>query len=193
MRVIWVRVRDSKYSSFLDINYSRFVGSWIARRRKWFQRFKCHSQVTWPCVKLKENNMGTFKSEVDLASSTLGPKYFCTCIGIFKHLKLNCFNHLTTKTHCVLLEHYYSVDFPWWFDRKISFLSKTADNMMIRKKKLLNDRNSKLHFVIWRKKAASIESKSKTIFSVKSSWEVHWIIMFQKDLVWNLQTLGLKK
>ena len=133
MRVIWVRVRDSKYSSFLDINYSRFVGSWIARRRKWFQRFKCHSQVTWPCVKLKENNMGTFKSEVDLASSTLGPKYFCSCIGIFKHLKLNCFNHLTTKTHCVLLEHYYSVDFPWRFDRKISFfslLSKTAEKLV---------------------------------------------------------------
>ena len=24
-----------------------------------------------------------------------------------------------TITHCVLLTHYYSVDFPWWFDRKI--------------------------------------------------------------------------
>ena len=22
-----------------------------------------------------------------------------------------------TSAHCVLLEHYYSVDFPWWFDR----------------------------------------------------------------------------
>ena len=54
--------------------------------------------------------------------------------------------------HCVLLEHYYSVDFPWWFDRKISFLSKSADNMMIGKKKLLNDRNTKLHFAIWQKK-----------------------------------------
>ena len=35
----------------------------------------------------------------------------------------------TTRSHCVLLEHYYSVDFPWWFDRKISFfslLSKTC-------------------------------------------------------------------
>ena len=25
----------------------------------------------------------------------------------------------------------------------------------------------------------------ETNFSVKSSWEVHWIIMFQKDAVWN--------
>ena len=44
---------------------------------------------------------------------------------------------LLNDAHCVLLKHYYSVDFPWWFDRKISFfslLSKTADNMMIRKK-----------------------------------------------------------
>ena len=23
----------------------------------------------------------------------------------------------STPTHCILLEHYYSVDFPWWFDR----------------------------------------------------------------------------
>ena len=23
-----------------------------------------------------------------------------------------------TISHCVLLKHYYSVDFPWWFDRK---------------------------------------------------------------------------
>ena len=29
-------------------------------------------------MELKENNMGTFKSEVDLASSTMGPKYFCS-------------------------------------------------------------------------------------------------------------------
>ena len=33
------------------------------------------------------------------------------------------------NAHCVLLEHYYSMDFTWWFDRKISFFSipsKTA-------------------------------------------------------------------
>ena len=27
-------------------------------------------------------------------------------------------------SHCVLLEHYYSVDFPWWFDRKKTVLPK---------------------------------------------------------------------
>ena len=32
--------------------------------------------------------------------------------------------------HCVLLKHYYSVDFPWWFDRKNCF-TKTANEMMI--------------------------------------------------------------
>ena len=31
-----------------------------------------------------------------------------------------------TSPHCVLLEHYNSVDFPWWFDRKISFLVSLA-------------------------------------------------------------------
>ena len=49
--------------------------------------------------------------------------------------------------HTVLLKHYYSVDFPWWFDRKIffSFYSKS------KWKNLSNDRNSKLHFAIWQK------------------------------------------
>ena len=59
-----------------------------------------------------------------------------------------------SNSHCVRLEHYYSVDFPWWFDREMSFfslLSKTAYNMMIGKKMLSNDKNSKLHFVIWQK------------------------------------------
>ena len=62
------------------------------------------------------------------------------------------------STHCVFLEHYYWVDFPWWFDRKMSFFSflcKTAYNMMIGKKMLSNDRNSKLHFVIWQKNCFS--------------------------------------
>jgi hypothetical protein len=40
-------------------------------------------------VELKENNMGTFKSEVDLASRTMGPKYFCSCIGNLKTLFKN--------------------------------------------------------------------------------------------------------
>ena len=37
-------------------------------------------------MELKENNMGTFKSEVDLASSTMRPKYFCSRLGNLKTL-----------------------------------------------------------------------------------------------------------
>ena len=128
-----------------------------------------------------------------------------------------------SQTHCVLLEHCYSVDFAWWFDRKISFfslLSKTS------KKNLLNDKNSKLHFAVWQKKLLPSRGSSKVVilasqltkprkvkrlfslstgsrkphqryrfkagkykfnpnhdFSVKSSWEVHLLILFQKDVV----------
>ena len=49
--------------------------------------------ISGPCVELKENNMGTFKSEVDLASSTMRPKFFCSRIG---HLK-NPFSCLSNK------------------------------------------------------------------------------------------------
>ena len=53
-------------------------------------------------------------------------------------------------SHWVLLKHYYSVDFPWWFDRKLVSLVSSA-KLGNWKKKLSNDRNSKLHFVIWQK------------------------------------------
>ena len=33
-----------------------------------------------------------------------------------------------TNAHCVLLKHYYSVDFPWWFDRKLSILKSNVKN-----------------------------------------------------------------
>ena len=46
--------------------------------------------------------------------------------------------------HYVLLKHYYSVDFPWWL-----FFHFTV--WWPKRKNLLNDRNSKLHFVIWPK------------------------------------------
>ena len=59
-----------------------------------------------------------------------------------------------------------------------------SNSVQTEEKNSSNGKKLTLHLVIWRKKAASIESKSKTIFSVKSSWEVHWILMFQKDLVW---------
>ena len=40
---------------------------------------------------------------------------------------------LFTMAHWVILEHYYSMDFTWWFDRKISFfsiISKTAEKFV---------------------------------------------------------------
>ena len=54
------------------------------------------------------------------------------------------------STHYLLLKHYYSVDFPW-FDRKIcrDFFHFTV--WWLKRKNLLNDRNSKLHFAIWQK------------------------------------------
>ena len=53
--------------------------------------------------------------------------------------------------HYILLKHYYSVDFPWWFDRKICRLFFHFTVWWSKRKNLLNDRNSKLHFVIWPK------------------------------------------
>ena len=38
---------------------------------------------------VEQNNMGTFKSEVDLASSTMGHKYFCSRIGNLKTIFTN--------------------------------------------------------------------------------------------------------
>ena len=59
------------------------------------------------------------------------------------------------NAHCVLLKHYYSVDFPWWFERKIcrDFFHFTV--WWSKRKNLSNDRNSKLHFAIWQKKCFS--------------------------------------
>ena len=44
------------------------------------------------------------------------------------------YSGLSSLAHYVLLEHNYSVDFPWWFDRKITFfslLSKTIDKIKL--------------------------------------------------------------
>ena len=49
--------------------------------------------------------------------------------------------------HSVLLEHYYSTDFPWRFDRKMTKLLITG----WLEKKLSNDWNSKVQFAIWQK------------------------------------------
>ena len=78
-----------------------------------------------------------------------------------------------TVPHCVLLKHYYSVDLPWWFDRKIffSFYSKS------KWKNLSNDRNSKLHFAIWQKNCFRwILSASN-----QSGSQIHvWILLKKK-------------
>ena len=74
-------------------------------------------------------------------------------LGIHILLKINPLHdslyRKTTFTHCVLLKHYYSVDYPWWFDRKIcrGFFHFTI--WWLKRKNLSNDRNSKLHFAIW--------------------------------------------
>ena len=46
------------------------------------------------------------------------PKWDSTDIGFFFQVGNN--KCISQCSHCVLLEHYYSVDFPWWFDRKKS-------------------------------------------------------------------------
>jgi hypothetical protein len=59
-------------------------------------------------------------------------------------------NYIDNMTHCVLLKHYYSVEFPWWFDRKISFFSKTCE--MAKCKATLCDLTEKLfvsNFIRW--------------------------------------------
>ena len=43
------------------------------------------------------------------------------------------FKALKDTAHCVLLKHYYSVDFPW-FDRKICFLSLFSKTWKLEKK-----------------------------------------------------------
>jgi len=56
---------------------------------------------------------------------------------ISKHMRWsNVTSHslLVGNTHCVLLKHYYSVDFPWWFDRKISFFSLLRKTWKLEKK-----------------------------------------------------------
>ena len=74
-------------------------------------------------------------------------KEWCLVILVWKIMSI----FFSFTSHCVLLKHYYSVDFPWWFDRKISFFSLLSKTWKLEKEKLSNDRNSKLHFVIWQK------------------------------------------
>ena len=68
-------------------------------------------------------------------------------------------------THCVLLEHYYSVYFPWWFDRKNRFTKTANDNdfFSVKWQKL------KLHLVISQKNCLCLTSLHDQIF--KSFWK----------------------
>ena len=86
---------------------------------------------------------------------------------------------LGANTHCVCLEHYYSVDFPWWFDRKISFFSflcKTAYNMMIGKKNVVK----------WQKFKTTLCDLTEKLFQLagldwdfKSIWKPNLLIILE--------------
>ena len=79
--------------------------------------------------------------------------------------------------HCIRPEHYCSVDFPWWFDRKISFFSVLA-------KKSWNDKYSKLQSAIWRKncfRRILSESSLNWNQSGASGGQTHgWILLKKK-------------
>ena len=60
-------------------------------------------------------------------------------------------------THCVLLEHYYSVYFPWWFDRKISFFSVLEKN-----REMTKIQNCTLQFD---EKTASVEFCQRAVWT----------------------------
>ena len=87
------------------------------------------------------------------------------------------------STHYLLLKHYYSVDFPW-FDRKIcrDFFHFTV--WWPKRKNLLNDRNSKLHFAIWQKKLLLLNFVSMqfwTEISNQSGSQIHAWILLKKE------------
>ena len=84
-------------------------------------------------------------------------------------------NYIDNMTHCVLLKHYYSVEFPWWFDRKISFFSKTCE--MAKCKATLCDLTEKLfvsNFIRWPNLQIILEVKSMD----ESSWKKIYYISF---------------
>ena len=80
-------------------------------------------------------------------------------------------------THCVLLEHYYSVYFPWWFDRKNCFTKTANDNdfFSVKWQKL------KLHLVISQKNCLCLTSLDDQIF--KSFWKPNpWMNLLEKKI-----------
>ena len=76
--------------------------------------------------------------------------------------------------HCVFLEHYYSVDFPCWFDRKLVSLVSSAKHVKCQ--------NVKLPFVIWQKNWLCLTSLDDQIF--KSFWKPNpWMNLLEKKIL----------
>ena len=68
-----------------------------------------------------------------------------------------------SRTHCVILEHYYSVDFPWWFHRNFFCLSIVKSNW----KNSWNQSVKKVTQVIWQNCfAGALKNVSKTFTSI---------------------------
>ena len=86
-----------------------------------------------------------------------------------------------TKAHCVLLEHYYSVDFPWWFDKKkMCHLNCQW--------KLVKWQQMKLHFLIWQKSCLCLTSLNNQIF--KSFWKPNpWMNLLEFFSIMSVFTL----
>ena len=94
-----------------------------------------------------------------------------------------------TSSHCVLLEHYYSVDFPWWFDRK-NWFTKTANKMTMVKKELLNGKNLKLRILsVFGSNSNCVSAKSAHLEAaylkvlMYSSWFHKILVISVKSLI----------
>ena len=85
------------------------------------------------------------------------------------------------SAHCNVLEHYYSVDFPWRFDRKIVSLAK----MMMAKKKLVKWQKFKTALCnLTEKLLPSILSKCRPLWKSNA-----WLDLLEKNLYYSIFTL----
>ena len=83
---------------------------------------------------------------------------------------------MLATAHCVLLEHYYSDDLPWWFDRKKCF-TKTTNEMLTIVSFSVKWLKLKLHLVIWQKNCFWLTLLDEQIF--KSFWKPNpWMNLF---------------
>ena len=83
-----------------------------------------------------------------------------------------------SRTHCVILEHYYSVDFPWWFHRNFFCLSIVKSNW----KNSWNQSVKKVTQVIWQNCfAGALKNVSKTFTSI---WRPNaWMDSLEKRIL----------